>query len=63
MDNLQDFAMLVVAQRALNMPADGNPGKTPQMNGADNTPREKQPNPAGDRANADGQASPTPMTS
>ncbi len=39
LDNLQDFAMLVLAQRALNMPGDadaGNTGKTPQQNGAAN---------------------------
>lgn len=39
LDNLEDFAMLVVAVRALNAPADGDafePGKSPQENGADN---------------------------
>ena len=44
LDNLGDFAMLVIAVRALNAPADadaGNPGKTPEENGADNA--EKAP--------------------
>jgi hypothetical protein len=42
LDNLEDFAMLVVAARALNAPmgADaGNPGQSPQENGANNAPR------------------------
>lgn len=37
LENLHDFSMLVLAQRALNMPGDGdagNPGQSPQENGA-----------------------------
>jgi hypothetical protein len=37
--------MLVMAGRALNMPADGdagNPGKSPQENGADNAPSDDE---------------------
>jgi hypothetical protein len=39
LDNLEDFAMLVLASRALNAPADADPedpGRSPQENGADN---------------------------
>lgn len=59
LDNLSDFAMLVLAQRALNMPGDadaGSPGMSPQENGAANAERQPQPSDAGDRANDDGHA-------
>jgi len=49
LDNLADFSMLVLAQRALNMPSDGSEGRSPQANGADNAPRnpgEKKPDSA-----------------
>lgn len=41
LDNLEDFAMLVLASRALNAPSDADPedpGRSPQENGADNAP-------------------------
>lgn len=50
LDNLEDYANLIVSVRALNVPAKGdaaNPGKTPEENGADNQPEDK---PADDTA-------------
>lgn len=48
LDNLQDYAMLIVAVRALNVPANGdagNPGQSPQENGAMGGPKPKDPPP------------------
>jgi len=59
LDNLEDFAMLVVAQRALNMPGDadaGTPGKTAQENGADNAKKAPQANPADTAKPSEGDA-------
>ena len=61
LQNLHDFAMLVIAVRALNVPGDAdaaNPGKTPQQNGASNTKK-----PSNDEVPSEGKpAEPTGTT-
>jgi hypothetical protein len=63
LDNLGDFAMLVIAQRALNMPGDadaGNPGKSPQQNGAARPGDPDSARAAGDTLANDGSTPPAP---
>ena len=60
LDNIEDWAMLVVATRTLNAPmgADvSNPGRTPQENGAANQPSEpmQSDSPSGNDPNGDTQ--------
>lgn len=46
LDNLEDYANLIISVRALNVPAKGdaaNPGRTPQENGARNQPNDGEP--------------------